>query len=388
MTKSLSISGIFLVAILGVTPSLSQETMPQTQPAPIETQPLAPAPAPETSPAPVAEAPPPPAVEMPDFQGIAQWLNSEPLTKASLKGKVVLVDFWTYSCINCLRTLPYLKEWYKKYKAKGLVIVGVHSPEFEFERDPANVKAAIAKLQITYPVALDNQMATWTAFKNSAWPAHYFVDAEGHIRHIHLGEGDYEKSEAMIQRLLTERASKMAKAAPAAAPRAAKGRRGEKGRTASTPGTLTLPGLTFLPPNVDFSQVKSPETYLGFLRRQHLVTSGRPIETNEWTYEGAWRTEGERIFLVEGTGKITFRFFATKVNIVLAPGASPVSAVVRLDNQPVPKEKGGKDVQGSGLLINEPRMYELINLGPKGEEHTVEIEFLNPGVGAYAFTFG
>ena len=304
--------------------------------------------------------------EMPDFRGISQWFNSEPITKASLKGKVVLVDFWTYSCVNCLRTLPYLKEWHKKYKAKGLVIVSVHSPEFEFERDPANLKAAIEKLQITYPVAMDNQMATWTAFKNNAWPAHYFIDAEGRIRQIHLGEGDYENSEATIQKLLMERTFK---------------------KTAAASPTA-MPPLTLLPPNVDFSQIRSPETYLGFLRRERLVTSGRPIELNEWSTDGKWRTEGERIFLTEGVGKITFRFSATRVNIVLAPEGTPVSAVVRLDGQPPPKEKAGKDVQGGGLLITGPRMYELINLGPKGEEHTVEIEFLNPGVAAYAFTFG
>lgn|SRR3989338_1197438 len=347
MRKASLIGGVATGVLAAVTfTAVSQETRPETQITIQETQPQF-------------------ISEMPDFQGIDRWFNSEPLTKTSLKGKVVLVDFWTYSCVNCLRTLPYLKEWHKKYKAKGLVIVGVHSPEFEFERDPANLKIAIDKLQIPYPVAMDNQMATWTAFKNSAWPAHYFIDGDGKIRQIHLGEGDYEKSEATIQKLLMERSTKA---------------------TETTPPVL--PGLTFLPPNVDFAQIRSPETYLGFSRRERLITSGRPIELNEWNYDGKWRTEGERIFLTEGTGKIAFHFSATKVNIVLAPGGTPVSAIVKLDGQPIPKEKAGKDVQGGGVLITEPRMYELIYLGPKGEEHTIEIEFLNPGVGAYAFTFG
>lgn len=371
----------------------TQDTQPQTRP--VETAPAPPPPAfpifmtPPTAP----PAPPPnPNVisEMPEFQGIDQWFNSPPLTKADLKGKVVLVDFWTYSCINCLRTLPYLKDWHKKYKAKGLVIVGIHSPEFEFERDPVNVKAAIDKHQILYPVALDNKMQTWAAYKNQAWPAHYFVDAQGKIRHIHYGEGDYQNSEATIQKLLMERSYKKTETQPAPETQAAP--KGKKGRKATAkPASETqpaMPPLTHLPPEVDFAQVKSPETYLGFVRRERLVTSGRPIELNEWMADGIWRTEGERIFLTEGMGKIQFRFFATKVNVVMKSDGTPVSAIVFLDGQPLPKEKAGKDVQGAGFLITEPRLYELINLGDKGEEHTIEIQFLGPGVGVYAFTFG
>lgn len=306
--------------------------------------------------------------EMPEFQGIQQWFNGPPLSRESLKGKVVLVDFWTYTCINCIRTLPYLKDWHQKYKDKGFVIVGLHSPEFEFEKDPGNVKKAIAKFQIPYPVALDNQMATWNAFKNQYWPAHYFIDAKGRIRHTHFGEGEYEKLEEVIRTLLAE----------AAPPKKEKSRKPETSPTTQPTGT----------PAADLSQIKSPETYLGYIRRERLVTSGRPIELNEWNYEGDWRVEGHRMVLKTAPGKIRFRFHATKVNLVIHPGALPASALVRLDGQPVSPEKSGKDIKSGKLDIFEPRLFELINLGPKGEEHIVEVEFLHEGVEIYAFTFG
>ena len=358
-------------------------------------------------------------MEMPEFLGIAGWLNSEPLTKEALKGKVVLVDFWTYSCVNCLRTVPYLKEWYKKYKDHGFVIIGVHSPEFEFEKDVNNIKATVQRLGIAYPVAMDNQMATWAAYQNNVWPAHYFIDANGKVRHIHLGEGGYDQSEQTIQKLIMERdqpkpesqpatqpstmpaetAPAETQPAPETKPARRKGQRGQaapetKSATAmaptKTPETkpLLLPALSKNVPNVDFSQIKSPETYLGLIRRERLVTSGRPIEMNEWMYDGKWRTEGNRIVLVEGTGKLYFRFNATKVNLVLAPTAAGVQAVVKLDGQSVPADKAGADVKNGTVMITEPRMYELINLGPQGSEHIIEIEFLNPGAAAYAFTFG
>jgi len=386
-------------------------------------QPQAPQPAPTTQPA-APETAPAKQMEMPEFAGIALWLNSEPLTKEALKGKVVLVDFWTYSCVNCVRTLPYLKEWYKKYKDRGFVIIGVHSPEFDFEKDPSNVKAAIQKLGIPYPVALDNQMATWAAYQNNVWPAHYFIDATGKVRHIHLGEGEYDKSEQMIQKLLTE-AMELAKNAasrsaaqggqpesqpttmptaetrPESQPETKPGPRGKKGKRAAAPETQPkpetrpaekapppLPELSKMTPNVDFSQIKSPETYLGLLRRERLVTSGRPIEMNEWMFDGKWRTEGDRIVLAEGTGKILFRFNATKVNLVMTPTAGGVQAVVKIDGVVVPQPQAGADVKNGTVMITEPRMYELINLGTQGSEHIIEIEFLNPGAAAYAFTFG
>ncbi len=291
--------------------------------------------------------------DMPEFQGITQWFNSPPLTKESLKGKIVLVDFWTYTCINCIRTLPFLKTWYQKYKDQGFVVIGVHSPEFQFERDPANVKKAIEHFKIPYPVALDSSMATWTAYQNEAWPAHYFIDAQGKIRHVHLGEGNYEESERWIQELLKQKTEPL-----------------------------------HLPSNVDFSQIQSPETYLGTRRREHWLPANQKLDFNQWTYEGFWQSEPEKIVLTEGRGKIRFHFKATKVNLVLHPGRAPVSAIVRLDGQIVDPQKSGKDVHQGKIEISEPRLYELIYVGPKGEEHTVEIEFLSPGVAAYAFTFG
>lgn len=348
-------------------------------------------------------------MEMPEFLGIDQWINSTPLTKESLKGKVVLVDFWTYSCVNCVRTLPYLKEWHKKYKDRGLVIIGVHSPEFEFEKDLNNVKMAVQKFGIAYPIALDNRMATWAAYQNNVWPAHYFIDAKGFIRHIHLGEGEYDKSEQMIQKLLMEAAEAArhpetlpaetkpaeTQAAPETKPAPAKKGRRAAAETQPKPETRPaekpippLPELSKVTPNVDFSQIKSPETYLGLLRRERLVTSGRPIEINEWMYDGKWRTEGDRIVLAEGTGKIYFRFNAAKVNLVMAPTAGGVQAVVKIDGAPVPQPQAGADVKNGTVMITEPRMYELINLGAQGAEHVIEIEFLNPGAAAYAFTFG
>lgn len=369
-----------------------------------------PAPSPATQPS-APETAPAKQMEMPEFAGISLWLNSEPLTKEALKGKVVLVDFWTYSCVNCVRTLPYLKEWYKKYKDRGFVIVGVHSPEFDFEKDPGNVKAAIQKFGIPYPVALDNQMATWAAYQNNVWPAHYFIDAAGKVRHIHLGEGEYDKSEQMIQKLLTEamETTRMTESQPTTLPAETRPEtqpetkpvpRGKKGRrvapeTQPKPETKPtekspppLPELSKMAPNVDFSQIKSPETYLGLLRRERLVTSGRPIEMNEWMFDGKWRTEGDRIVLAEGTGKIYFRFNATKVYLVMAPTAGGVQAVVKIDGVVVPQPQAGADVKNGTVMITEPRMYELINLGTQGSEHIIEIEFLNPGAAAYAFTFG
>lgn len=357
---------------------------------PAESAPVTPQ-TPETSPAKKA------VMEMPEFLGIAHWINSAPLTKESLKGKVVLIDFWTYSCVNCLRTLPYLKDWHKKYKDKGLVIVGVHSPEFDFEKDPNNVTKSVQKFGIPYPVALDNQMATWAAYQNNVWPAHYFIDASGKIRHIHLGEGEYEKSEQMIQSLLME-AHEAATKKPETQPAETQPQPETKPAPESKkklpptppppPPPPKMPEISKIPPGVDFSQIKSPETYLGLLRRERLVTSGRPIELNEWMYDGKWRTEGDRIVIAEGTGKIYFRFNAVKVNLVMAPTAGGVQAVVKIDGQIVTPPQSGADVKNGTVMVNEPRMYELINLGTQGSEHVIEIEFLNPGIAVYAFTFG
>jgi len=318
---SLVASFFFCFSLLSFHSLSSQETQksPETQP---ETQKTLP--------------------DMPEFQGITQWFNSSPLTKESLKGKVVLVDFWTYTCINCIRTLPHLKEWYRKYKDKGLVIIGVHSAEFEFEKDPKNIQMAIDKYKISYPVANDSKMSTWTAYKNNVWPAHYFIDVNGKIQKVHLGEGSYEESEKLIQELLKEKikVSGGTRETDIRHPEYREGSPENSGgrffRYAQNDNKMTGPETR---ENIDFSQIKSPETYLGFLRRERLVTSGRPLKLNEWNFEGEWRTEGERIVLKEGTGKIRFHFNATKVNLVLHPGSIPVKAVIRMDGQILPSEK-------------------------------------------------
>ena len=366
---------LLILLILQVRNVAVAETLPETKPETLsETRPeTRPETQPESRPETRKVYP-----DMPEFQGIESWFNSEPLTKASLKGQVVLVDFWTYTCINCIRTLPVLKEWYRKYKDRGLVIIGVHSPEFSFEQESANIRKAIDRFNIPYPIASDSQMLTWRAYENNAWPAHYFIDANGKIRGVHVGEGDEAASETLIQSLLAEIPSKNQRKA---------------GKPAPTPPQNFEP--------VDFSQIHSPETYTGFVRRERLITSGRPLELNEWNYEGSWELDRESLFLKSGTGKIRFHFYANKVNLVIHPSPKrpdkkepsttnpdkPMSALIRLDGQVVSPAQSGKDVTGGQLLITEPRLYELIRL-PQGEEHTIEIEFLNPGISVYAFTFG
>ena len=301
-------------------------------------------------------------IPMPDFVGIEKWINTEPLSKADLKGKVVLVDFWTYTCINCIRTVPHLIDWYNKYKDQGLVIVGVESPEFSFEGEIQNVQKAIAKLKIPYPVAVDSHMKTWDAFGNNVWPAHFLVDVKGIIRGIFLGEGDYEPQEKMIQQLLKE-------------------------KTPLNSEKLKKMGASVIPlPN--FSQIHSPETYLGAERRQRFVSSSTNLALNEWTYNGQWKEETDAIELVEPHGKILYHFKSNKVNLVVHPGSELAKMIVRLDGQLLPDNKAGSDVKNGNVEAAYPRLYQLINLGPKEEEHTVEIEFLTPGVQVYTFTFG
>ena len=301
-------------------------------------------------------------IPMPDFVGIEKWINTEPLSKTNLKGKVVLVDFWTYTCINCLRTVPHLVDWHNKYKDQGLVIVGIESPEFSFEGEIQNVEKAIDKLKIPYPVGVDSQMKTWDAFGNNVWPAHYLVDSKGTIRRVFLGEGDYEIQEKLIQQLLREKT-------PA------------DSEKLKNMGTSSVP----LP---DFSQIHSPETYLGAARRQGLVTPDKNLSLNEWTYEGKWKDSIDFIELSAPHGKIRYHFKSNKVNLVVHPGSLPAKMSVRLDGQVVKDNQAGSDVKSGNVEVGEPRLYQLINLGPKEEEHIVEIEFLTPGIQAYAFTFG
>ncbi|HVM85322.1 MAG TPA: cytochrome c biogenesis protein DipZ, partial [Candidatus Binatia bacterium] len=246
---------------------------------------------------------------LPDLSGAVEWLNSPPLTAAALKGKVVLVDFWTYSCINCLRTLPYTEAWAAKYKDQGLVVIGIHAPEFAFEKDIGNVKKAVGDLKVAYPVAIDNNYALWRAFDNDYWPAHYFIDAQGRIRHHHFGEGDYDESERVIQALLAEAGH---------------------GTAAKDLVRVSATGAEAAP---DMDDIQSPETYIGYNRaenfvspggadgdKSHVYQPGAP-QLNQWSLSGDWTVGGEHATLNAADGAITYRFHARDLHLVLGPGA-------------------------------------------------------------------
>ncbi|TFY87106.1 cytochrome c biogenesis protein DipZ [Pseudomonas nabeulensis] len=302
---------------------------------------------------------------LPPLDGAVQWLNSPPLTAEALKGKVVLVDFWTYSCINCLRTLPYVKAWAEKYHDQGLVVIGVHAPEFAFERDVGNVTKAMKDLGITYPVAIDNNYKIWRAFNNQYWPAHYFADAKGQIRYHHFGEGDYAESERVIQQLLREAGAK------------------------NVAGGLIEADAKGVQQAPDMNEVQSPETYLGFQRAENFVKSG-PLALNNWTLDGQWNVGGQQVTLDQAGGRIVYRFHARDLHLVLGPGADgkPVRFKVTIDGQ-VPGDAHGTDVapDGSGT-VTEQRLYQLVRQPGAVQDRTFTIEFLDPNVAAYAFTFG
>ncbi len=316
--------------------------------------------------------------QMPPLDGAVQWLNSAPLTAEQLKGKVVLVDFWTYSCINCLRAIPYVKAWAEKYKDQGLVVIGVHSPEFAFEKNVANVKKAISDLGITYPVAVDNDYAIWRAFDNEYWPAHYFIDAKGQIRHHHFGEGDYDQSERVIQQLLAE-----------------------AGKTNVSSDIVDVKA-TGAEAASDAANVQSPETYIGYQRSENFVDDKGTIndaahdyvaatpKLNEWGLTGNWTVGPEQASLNAADGSIYYRFHARDLHLVLGPGADgkPVRFTVTVDGK-APGDGHGvdTDADGNGTVTGQ-RLYQLVReAGPVGD-HTFEIRFLDPGVQAFAFTFG
>jgi thiol-disulfide isomerase/thioredoxin len=316
---------------------------------------------------------------LPPLDGAVQWLNSPPLTAQALKGKVVLVDFWTYSCINCLRSLPYVKAWAEKYRDQGLVVIGVHAPEFAFERDVGNVTKAMKDLGINYPVAIDNDFKVWRAFNNQYWPAHYFADAQGRIRYHHFGEGEYAESERVIQQLLRE----------AGAAKVADGL-----INASAEGVQLAP---------DMNEVQSPETYVGYQRAEHFVpeTSLVPdkvsaysapsqLALNDWSLDGQWNVGPERATSGAPASRIVYRFHARDLHLVLGPGADgkPVRFKVLVDGK-VPGDAHGTDVapDGSGS-VTEQRLYQLVRQTGGVTDRTFSIEFLDPGVSAYAFTFG
>ncbi|WP_404479362.1 cytochrome c biogenesis protein DipZ [Novosphingobium sp. BL-52-GroH] len=311
---------------------------------------------------------------MPPLVGVTGWINSPPLSPAQLKGKVVLIDVWTYSCVNCLRTLPYVRAWAEKYRDQGLVVIGVHSPEFAFEKDPANVRKAVRDLGITYPVALDNDFAVWRALGNKYWPAHYFIDAKGQIRAHHFGEGSYAESERIIQRLLAEaRGAPVAQDIVAIAPGGAQAARG--------------------------AVVASRETYIGYRRAQGFASPGGFAHDktkdyalgaralNGWSLGGRWTVQAKQAVDAGAGARIAYRFRARDLNLVLGSGGKPVRFRITLDGAP-PGADHGMDVDALGEgVIGDHRLYQLVRQ-KQARERDFVIEFLDPGTQAYAFTFG
>ncbi len=315
---------------------------------------------------------------MPQLDGAVTWLNSAPLSSKSLRGKVVLVNFWTYSCINSLRELPYMKAWAEKYKDAGLVVIGVHAPEFGFEKDPANVKKAVFDLKVAYPIPIDSNHSIWRAFRNEYWPADYIVDAKGRIRYHHFGEGEYVTSERMIQALLKE-----------------------NGATGLDDGAvrITADGAE-APPGED---VRSPETYAGYARTENFASPERMapespktysaptrLALNQWGLGGSWNAGGERSALQAAPGKVVFRFHSRDLHMVLGPAkkGTPVRFKVTL-NGAAPGRDHGSDSGADGAgEIREPRMYQLVRQKGPIKDVTFEIEFLDPGVEVFSFTFG
>ncbi|TXI08809.1 MAG: cytochrome c biogenesis protein DipZ [Rhizobium sp.] len=315
---------------------------------------------------------------VPSLDGAVQWLNSPPLTAAGLRGKVVLVDFWTYSCINCLRAIPYVEAWAQKYKDQGLVVIGVHAPEFAFEKNVDNVKKAIADIGITYPVAIDNNYAIWRAFDNEYWPAHYFIDAQGQVRHHHFGEGDYDQSERVIQQLLAE-----------------------AGKTDVSNDIVDVKA-TGAEAASNEADVQSPETYVGYLRAQNFVDDAGTVndtshdyvaatpKLNEWGLAGNW-TVGPQEATSNGTdSRLYYRFHARDLHLVLGPSADgkPVRFQITVDGRPPADSHGvDTDANGNGVVTGQ-RLYQLVRASGPVSDHTFEIKFLDPGAQAYAFTFG
>jgi hypothetical protein len=300
---------------------------------------------------------------MPGYDGATGWLNSPPLAEEDLRGNVVLTDFWTYTCINWLRTLSHVRAWAEKYSDYGLIVVGVHTPEFPFEQDPDNVERATRELNVAYPVALDPNYAVWSAFSNNYWPAVYITDAEGRIRHHHFGEGGYEECELVIQRLLNE-----------------------AGREQVPTGVVIADG-DGLEAQADWDNLRSPETYLTIPPTQRPADE---LRVNEWALNGDWAAEPRASVLNSADGTIAYRFHARDVNLVLGPRPRDATVPFRvsIDGAP-PGEAHGLDVDedGNGTLV-EQRLYQLVREPGDVADRTFEITFLAPGVEAYVFTFG
>jgi thiol-disulfide isomerase/thioredoxin len=317
--------------------------------------------------------------ELPSLGGATGWLNSPPLTPAGLRGKVVLAGFWTYTCINWLRQLPYVRAWAGKYSGHGLVVIGVHTPEFPFEQNSDNVRQRVQELGVDYPVATDNNYAVWRAFDNHYWPALYFADAQGLIRHHHYGEGEYGQSEMVIQQLLAEAGS------------------------ARAGDDLVSVDARGVEAPADWDTLRSPENYTGYERtenfaspggavpgRPHVYTAPAELRLNHWALSGDWTTAEQAAALNQAGGQITYRFQARDLHLVMGPAApgTPIRFRVLLDGQP-PGAAHGADIDGPGSgTVTQPRLYQLIRQPGAITDRTFEITFLDPGARAYAFTFG
>ena len=302
---------------------------------------------------------------LPGFDGATEWLNSSPLTAADLQGKVVLVDFWTYTCINWLRTLGYVRAWAEKYADHGMVLISVHTPEFWFEHDVDNIRTAVKDLSVEFPIAVDSDYAVWRAFGNRYWPALYIADAEGRIHHHRFGEGGYEECELIIQQLLRD-----------------------AGRD-DVPGGLVSVADEGIEAQADWTTLETPETYLGSNQAQNFVRDPSDrLDLNHWSLAGDWAVEPHASVLKAPGGQILFRFHARDVNLVLRAQEQPVPFRVLIDGRP-PGDGHGLDVDedGRGTLV-EPRLYQLIRQPGPIDDRTFEITFEAPGVEAYSFTFG
>lgn len=310
--------------------------------------------------------------DAPDFVGVEKWLNSDELHITDLRGKVVLVDFWTYTCINCIRTLPYVTSWYNKYKDQGFVVIGVHTPEFEFEKKTENVESAIKQHQINYPVAQDNEYQTWNNYNNRYWPAKYLIDANGKIRYTHFGEGKYEETEKNIQSLLAEAG-------------------------ASAQNELTKEDKQ---PSFSIGSPLTPETYLGFARINKLQFSSnespllgareyslpQTLDKDEFAYSGNWTLSEEYARAAAGS-KLEINFTAEKVFLVIRPSTANQKISVFLDDKEISTQEAGSDVKKSVINLDSDRLYNIVELTGK-QNRRLKLEFLNDGIEVYAFTFG
>ena len=317
--------------------------------------------------------------ELPSFDGATEWLNSPPLTPAGLRGKVVLASFWTYTCINWLRQLPYLRAWAGKYTSQGLVMIGVHTPEFGFEHDSGNVRRAVQEMRIDYPVATDNNYAVWRAFGNNYWPALYFTDTQGRLRHHYFGEGGYGQSEMVIQQLLAE-----------------------AGLAGAGQDLVSVDARGVEAP-ADWDDLRSPENYTGYERTENFASPGGTVageahvyaapamlRLNQWALSGDWTMEEQATTLNTPNGRIVCRFHARDLHLVMGPAGPGTSVRFRLliDGQPPGADRGTDvDDQGHGKVMQQ-RLYQLIRQRGPITDRTFEIAFSDPGLQAYVFTFG